>query len=114
MGQTLTAAFSLSEQIEKYGAYAGLASVVGLAVLSLLYFAQVSEVKRLRDSAGRAPERDAEVEERVAAAAQRRVVAQPKPATPAGGAPAAKPAVPAPPPGAKPAAPPTPAGATSV
>src|ERR687894_251391 len=50
------AAISVSEQIEKYGAYAGLASIVGLGVLSLLYFAQAREVKRLREWAGRAPE----------------------------------------------------------
>ena len=70
----------LSEQIEKYGAYAGFAAVLGLAVLSLLYFAQAREVKRLREWAGRAPERAAELEERVgrrrsagrAAAARRR------------------------------------------
>ena len=63
------AAISVSEQIEKYGAYAGLAAIVGLAVLSLLYFAQAREVKRLREWAGRAPERAAELEARVAAEA---------------------------------------------
>jgi hypothetical protein len=70
-------ALSLSSKIEQYGAYAGFASVIGLAVLSLLYFAQAREVKRLREWAGRAPERAAELQERVAADAQRRVVAQP-------------------------------------
>ena len=66
------AAISVSDQIEKYGAYAGLAAIVGLAVLSLLYFAQAREVKRLREWAGRAPERAAELEARVAADASRR------------------------------------------
>jgi LytR cell envelope-related transcriptional attenuator len=53
-------ALSTSGFIEKYGAYAGLAAIPGLAVLSLLYFAQAREVRRLRDWAGRAPERDVE------------------------------------------------------
>jgi hypothetical protein len=39
------------------GAAAGLAAVVGLAVLSALYFPQARDVKRLREWAGRAPER---------------------------------------------------------
>jgi hypothetical protein len=75
-------AISVGDQIVKFGAYAGYASIVGLGVLSLLYFAQAREVKRLREWAGRAPERDAEVAQRVQTDAQRRVVAQPlSPAT---------------------------------
>jgi hypothetical protein len=54
-------AFSLQEQVEKYGAYVGIAAFFGLAVLSLLYFAQAREVKRLREWAGREPERAAEL-----------------------------------------------------
>ena len=55
-------AFSLQDQVEKYGAYVGLAAFIGLAVLSLLYFAQARELKRFfhgnatdteLDSAGR-------------------------------------------------------------
>jgi hypothetical protein len=102
------AAISVSDQIEKYGAYAGLAAIVGLAVLSLLYFAQAREVKRLREWAGRAPERAAELEARVAADASRRttVGAAPQtaaaqaatgnvsPASPVAAPGAAKPAVP--------------------
>lgn len=45
------------EIIEQIGAYAGLASLVGLAVLAALYFSQARDVKRLREWAGRAPER---------------------------------------------------------
>src|SRR4051794_41972578 len=91
------AAFSLQKEIEHYGAYAGIAAVFGLGILSLLYFAQAREVKRLREWAGRAPERAAELEARVAADAQRRVQPQPvrpaQPATPAAqAAAAAKPA----------------------
>ncbi len=73
MSFPLVHALSLSEQIEKFGAYAGLGAVVGLAVLSLLYFSQAREVKRLREWAGRAPERAFELEQRVATDAQRRV-----------------------------------------
>src|SRR5919197_92232 len=53
-------ALSTSGFIEKYGAYAGLAAIPGLAVPPPLYFAQAREVRRLRDWAGRAPERDSE------------------------------------------------------
>jgi len=97
---TAVLALSLSSEIEKYGAYAGIAAVVGLGVLSLLYFAQAREVKRLREWAGRAPERDADLQQRVVAEAQVRTAAPPPrprpagPATPAGVA-AAKPAAPA-------------------
>ena len=45
------------EIIQEIGSYAGLAAVVGLAVLSALYFSQARDVKRLREWAGRAPER---------------------------------------------------------
>jgi hypothetical protein len=78
-------ALSVSDKIDQYGAYAGFASVLGLAVLSLLYFAQAREVKRLREWAGRSPERDAELQQRaVAAAQQRAIVAPARPATPVG------------------------------
>ena len=63
-------AFSLQDQVEKYGAYVGLAAFLGLAVLALLYFAQARELKRLRDWAGRAPERARELEARVVAQAE--------------------------------------------
>jgi hypothetical protein len=43
--------------IQEIGAVAGWAAVVGLAVLSALYFSQARDVKRLREWAGRAPER---------------------------------------------------------
>src|SRR5512132_2950255 len=66
----LLLAFSLQGQVEKYGSYVGIAAFFGLAVLSLLYFAQAREVKRLREWAGRAPERAREVEERAIAQAE--------------------------------------------
>jgi LytR cell envelope-related transcriptional attenuator len=58
-------AFSVQHEVEKYGAYVAVACFLGLALLSILYFAQAREVRRLRDWAGRAPERDAELEARV-------------------------------------------------
>src|SRR3954454_2722028 len=78
-------AFSLQDQVEKYGAYIGIAAFFGLAVLTLLYFSQARELRRLRDWAGRAPERAAEMEARVtvqADAARGRVQAEPVRRTP--------------------------------
>ncbi len=68
--------------IEKIGAYAGIAAIPGLAILSLLYFAQAREVRRLRDWAGGAPERDAGLQEGAAAAARYNVAPRPRPAAP--------------------------------
>jgi LytR cell envelope-related transcriptional attenuator len=72
-------AFSVQHEVEKYGAYLAIASFVGLALLSVLYFSQAREVRRLRDWAGRAPERDADLAARVTeqADAARRLQAQP-------------------------------------
>ena len=100
----------MPEIVQEIGAYAGLASVLGLAVLSALYFSQARDVKRLREWAGRAPERA----EHGAPVVPGRVVAQPqrpgaapggaKPGPPAvPGAPAARPGAPAVPGGPKPA-----------
>jgi len=78
--------------IEQIGSYAGFAAVLGLAVLSALYFSQARDVKRLREWAGRAPERDAEARARVAAATaagQQRQVGAAQPAAAAGGGAAA-------------------------
>jgi LytR cell envelope-related transcriptional attenuator len=60
-------ALSFQDQVEKYGAYVGIAAFFGLAVLSLLYFSQAREMKRLREWAERAPERARELEQRVVA-----------------------------------------------
>ena len=69
-------AFSMEDQVEKYGAYVGIAAFFGLAVLSLLYFSQARELKRLREWAGRAPERAQELEQRVVAQAAASVAAR--------------------------------------
>jgi LytR cell envelope-related transcriptional attenuator len=47
--------------VERVGAYVGLASFLGLAILALLYFSQARDVRRLREWAGRAPERASEL-----------------------------------------------------
>src|SRR5882672_6169926 len=89
---TSFAALSLSSQVEKFGAYAGFAAVVGLAVLSLLYFASARELKRLREWADRAPERVADLEARVGDLARQRA-SMPQPVGKAAAAkPGAKPA----------------------
>lgn len=69
------AAISVSDAIETYGAYAGLAAVVGLGVLSLLYFAQAREVKRLREWAAGSEEREADLTRRIVAQASRAAAA---------------------------------------
>lgn len=93
------------EIIQEIGSYAGFAAVVGLAVLSALYFSQARDVKRLREWAGRAPERTTPEP-----AQPQRVVAQPIARPPQ--APPRPPGTPAPvprPPGA-----PTPAQASAT
>ena len=66
-------ALSLSSSFTQIGAIAAFAALVGIAVLSLLFFSQARELKRLREWAGRAPERAADLEQRVSAEAAARV-----------------------------------------
>ena len=40
---------ALQDQAEQYGAYVGIAAFFGLAILTVLYFAQARELKRLRE-----------------------------------------------------------------
>ena len=89
MAVSLLAALSISDKVKTYGAYAGFAAILGLAVLSLLYFSQARELRRLRDWAGRAPERALEADQRAQVPAPRRPpgvpvrpVGAPRPATP--------------------------------
>ena len=70
------------EIIQEIGSYAGFAAVIGLAILSALYFSQARDVKRLREWAGRAPERAAEIEAGGRAAAGVPVAARPQPQVP--------------------------------
>jgi hypothetical protein len=57
------------ELIKDIGAFAGLAAFLGLALLALLSFAQGRDIRRLREWAGSAPERDTERKEATSAAA---------------------------------------------
>lgn len=60
------------ELIKEIGAFAGLAAFLGLAVLALLTFTQGRDLRRLREWAGSAPERDTERKDQVSAAAAER------------------------------------------
>ena len=52
-------ALSVSNEIKTVGSYAGLAALLGLAILALLYFAQARETRRLADWIEREEERRA-------------------------------------------------------
>jgi len=58
--------------IEQIGAFAGLAAFIGLAILALLSFTQGRDIRRLREWAGSAPERDAERKEQTSTIAAQR------------------------------------------
>lgn len=58
--------------IEQIGAFAGLAAFLGLAVLALLSFTHGRDIRRLRDWAGSAPERDADRKEQTTTIAAQR------------------------------------------
>lgn len=60
------------ELLKEIGAFAGLVAFLGLAVLALLSFAQGRDIRRLREWAGSAPERDAERKDTTSAAAAER------------------------------------------
>jgi hypothetical protein len=62
----------LLKVIEQIGAFAGLASFIGLAFLALLSFAHGRDIRRLREWAGSAPERDAERKEATSTIAAQR------------------------------------------
>lgn len=58
--------------LTEIGSYAGLAAFFGLAVLILVSFTQGRDIRRLREWAGSAPERDAERKETTSAVASQR------------------------------------------
>jgi LytR cell envelope-related transcriptional attenuator len=62
----------LLKVIEQIGAFAGLGAFIGLAILALLSFTHGRDIRRLRDWAGSAPERDAERKESTSAVAAQR------------------------------------------
>src|SRR3982074_1210664 len=102
-------ALSLSSTFTEGGALAAVVGLLGIALLALLVFSQAREIKRLREWAGRAPERAADLEQRVSTAAaakvqQPAVAAQPARPTPRAAPLHARPGqAPAPIPGAVPA-----------
>jgi LytR cell envelope-related transcriptional attenuator len=62
----------LLHTVERIGSFAGLASFLGLGIFALLLFAHGRDIRRLRDWAGSAPEREAErMEQTQSIAAQR-------------------------------------------
>jgi LytR cell envelope-related transcriptional attenuator len=58
--------------LEQIGAFAGLAAFLGLAVLAMLAFSQGRDIRRLREWAGSAPERDSDRKDSTSAAAAKR------------------------------------------
>jgi LytR cell envelope-related transcriptional attenuator len=58
--------------LKEIGAFAGLAAFLGLAVLAMLAFSQGRDIRRLREWAGSAPERDSERKDSTSAAAAKR------------------------------------------
>lgn len=60
------------ELIKEIGAFAGLVAFLGLAVIALLAFSQGRDIRRLREWAGSAPERDTERKESTSAVAAQR------------------------------------------
>lgn len=62
----------MNDLIEKIGPFLGVAAFLGLAILAFLIFQQAREVRRLREWAGRGPERAGEAAEASAAAAEAR------------------------------------------
>jgi hypothetical protein len=62
----------LRHLLTEIGSYAGLAAFFGLGVLALLSFSQARDIRRLREWAGSAPERDAGRKEATSEAASER------------------------------------------
>jgi hypothetical protein len=62
----------MTDLIDRIGPYLGIAAFLGLALLAFLLIQQAREIRRLREWAGRAPERKEEAAEAVAAAAEAR------------------------------------------
>src|SRR5689334_23299641 len=103
-------AFSVNHFIDSVGADAVFASIIGLAILVLLYFAQARETASLREQAYEAAQRVQQLENRIAQLTRQ----QPAPAPPPQTAPAPRPAAAGAAPAAAVAAGLTAAGATAV
>jgi hypothetical protein len=113
---SLDFAVSIHSLVTSVGNYAGLAAIVGLAILILLYFAQARESATLRDRADEAEQRVGELEARLGQLARGQAAPAPQTATPQTAGPAAAPAArPRPATGAPgPTKAPVPAGATAA
>jgi hypothetical protein len=68
----------MTDLIDKIGPIVGVVAFLGLAILAFLIFQQAREVRRLREWAGRAPERATEAADATAAAAEARGEAVPE------------------------------------
>lgn len=60
------------ELIKEIGAFAGLAAFLGLAFFAMLAFSQARDIRRLREWAGSAPERDSDRKDATSTAAAKR------------------------------------------
>jgi hypothetical protein len=70
----------MTDLIERIGPVVGIAAFLGLSILAFLIFQQAREIRRLREWAGRAPERaDEAMEASLAAAEARGEAAEPEP-----------------------------------
>src|SRR5438105_5545759 len=72
-------AFSIHHFINSVGADAGFASIIGLAILVLLYFSQARESASLRDQANESAQRVAQLEARIAGLARAQAAPAPAP-----------------------------------
>ena len=91
-GGGLPLALHIPHVVEQAGSVAGFAAVIGLAVLSALYFSQARDLRRLREWAGRAPERAAEGQPGAVVPGRVVAVPQQQPGQPAKPVPAPAPA----------------------
>ena len=62
----------MTDLIDRIGPYLGIAAFLGLAILAFLIIQQARDIRRLREWAGRAPERKDEAAEAIAAVAEAR------------------------------------------
>ncbi len=69
----LLLALSLSNTFTKVGAIVAIAAILGIALLSMLFFAQARELKRLREWSEEEPRRMAELEHRLTSALSLRI-----------------------------------------
>jgi hypothetical protein len=68
----------MTDLIDSIGPYVGVAAFLGLALLAFLVIQQAREIRRLRDWAGRAPERARDADEAAVALAEAKGEEPPK------------------------------------